>query len=476
MGTEGMSDVRWEGFTHEEIYARVQQGPGRAASADAEAAWSTVETTIRDVDEQLTRAVKQVGAGWQGAAADNVDGGMRAMSNWALDAAGDAQLTKNGIAAQAEQAGFVRAAMPPPRTAEWNDAVGRAMTEAGFVPGFADVGALEEQMANDRARAVEIMNHYSTRSSENQQMMNYWTQPPTVVVETVASAPASGLAGAASVSPVAFGFRRPTPSDASSATVPPAAGAILGPGGSAPSGDGVGAPPTAGGAIGAGLDTRPGTSAAGNAGTVPTAPDASSSASTSTSGPGVLPAVPAGGAAPSRAGRPPGTATFPRGTGAPSDSSSAGERAPYSAASVGVRPVVPGPPSRPGAGGPGFRDAPLDRVAVPRSPLGAVEPLPRPNVGSFPTEPIPRPHAGVPSEGTHPGRGVAEPIPTAERAVSRSATPAGHGILPMGGPGRPAGQEHRRPDYLIDDTDAFADDRRFTPPVIGGDDIEGSHD
>ena len=40
-----MSDVRWEGYSHDEIYARVQQGPGRLASADAEAAWSTVEGT-----------------------------------------------------------------------------------------------------------------------------------------------------------------------------------------------------------------------------------------------------------------------------------------------------------------------------------------------------------------------------------------------------------------------------------------------
>jgi hypothetical protein len=33
-----------------------------------------------------------------------------------------------------------------------------------------------------------------------------------------------------------------------------------------------------------------------------------------------------------------------------------------------------------------------------------------------------------------------------------------------------SGGEHRSPDYLVDDTDAFADDSWFTPPVIGGDD------
>jgi hypothetical protein len=44
-------------------------------------------------------------------------------------------------------------------------------------------------------------------------------------------------------------------------------------------------------------------------------------------------------------------------------------------------------------------------------------------------------------------------------------------VLPFGGVGtRPAQQEHRRADYLLDDADAFADDRWFTPAVIGGDD------
>jgi hypothetical protein len=33
------------------------------------------------------------------------------------------------------------------------------------------------------------------------------------------------------------------------------------------------------------------------------------------------------------------------------------------------------------------------------------------------------------------------------------------------------GRDRRRPDYLIDDTDAFADDRWFTPAVITPDDV-----
>ena len=107
------------------------------------------------------------------------------MSSWALDAAGDALLTRNGIAAQADEAAFVRTHMPPPRTAEWNQTMGQVLAAEGYVPAIADLGALEDRMANDHARAVELMNQYSIRSVDNQKLMNYWTPPPTVVVEAV---------------------------------------------------------------------------------------------------------------------------------------------------------------------------------------------------------------------------------------------------------------------------------------------------
>jgi PPE family len=452
MGAQGMSDIRWEGFTHDEIYARVQQGPGRAASADAEAAWSTVESTIRAVDEQLTRAVRQVGAGWQGAAAERVHGGMNVMSNWALDAAGDALLTKHGIAAQAEEAGHVRAAMPPPHTAKWNDTVGQVVAGAGLVPGMTDIGPLEDQMANDRARAVELMNQYSARSSENRQMMNYWTQPPTVVVETVAPASTSG---AATVSLAGIGTGHTTSSAMGSPATPADVAGQVGVPVPAPAGGSD--PPGAGARMDAGPGMPSATNAAGSASAVPaTAWQSPSSASNPTTGadrtaaPGLVPVVPTPGTGPSSTGRVP--ASRPGLDTRPSASSSA--RPHGTDLPNGVRPVVPGPPSRSASG-----EAPLP---------GRV---PGPGV---PAEPVPRPSHGVPREspGTWRATSVEPGVPAA--TSSRGVTPTGHGIIPMGGVGRPADQEHRRPDYLIDDTDAFADDRWFTPPVIGGDDNDMS--
>lgn len=429
-----MSDVRWEGLSHEEIYARVQQGPGRLASSDAEAAWNTVESTIRAVDAQLTRAVKQIGAGWQGRAADAVHGGMTVMSNWALDAAGDATLTKNGIAAQAEQAGHLRSAVPPPRTEEWNRLVNQQVPGVGLMSAMGDLGALEEKMANDHAVAVDMMNRYSSQSSDNQRMMNYWTQPPTVVVQAVPTVSANRTGS--SVSAAAVGSR------AGSATVP------------------AGSPPGASGAGGRGGDTSSVPEADGAvipnvavAGAAPSSADSRSAGrgaaagGGSTTGPAGSAVAP--GAVPGTRGDPavtPLPGTVPIGGG-----SAGSSRAP-------ARFPGYGPERRLPSGGPVVGNG--VRSIVPGPPPPGGEPSGRP------------PRTSVPGTSSEMPRATGLPAEAAERAATgRSSTAAGHGILPMGGAGavRAVEQEHRRAAYLIDDSDAFADDRWFPPPVISGD-------
>jgi hypothetical protein len=457
-----MSDVRWEGFSHEEIYSRVQQGPGPLASADAEAAWSTVESTIRTVDAQLTRAVKQIGAGWQGRAAEAVQGGMTVMSNWALDAAGDASLTKNGISAQAEQAGRLRSAMPPPRTAEWNRIVQEEVPGVGLMSAMGDLGALEEQMADDHAAAVEMMNRYSSQSSDNQRLMNYWTQPPTVVVEaasarsTTSTAPL-GAAGAVGARPGAGGLRTGAPADGSSSGrgVDPSSAAVPAALGFP---DVAGAAPSPGRPGGAGMPAEIGppngerSGRVGSAAVPGRAPGAVDPyADTPVGRPGTVPGTAADRGDPAAVPR---TSTIPVGVhpGAEGRAPGAVGRWPRSDPSVGgdVRPVVPGPPARPGGA--------ADGRTAPATPLDTAEP------------PARAPRSSTPGAGEPPPRAAG---PAAEAAAERMAAgrsaSAGHGIVPMGGAVRPTEQTHARAAYLIDDTDAFADDRWFPPPVISGD-------
>ncbi|MHA6630744.1 hypothetical protein ACU61A_35350, partial [Pseudonocardia sichuanensis] len=64
-----------------------------------------------------------------------------------------------------------------------------------------------------------------------------------------------------------------------------------------------------------------------------------------------------------------------------------------------------------------------------------------------------------------------EPAPRAAPRSPLTGHPAGLYPPPIA-PGMAGGQEreHRRPDYLLDDSDAFADDRWFPPAVITPDD------
>ena len=97
------------------------------------------------------------------------------------------------------------------------------------------------------------------------------------------------------------------------------------------------------------------------------------------------------------------------------------------------------------------------------------------------------PRAGIPgglggSEPTSPRGGIPGGIAAEGESVRPGAVPAGttgttaartgsHGFFPPGGGGLGnQGREHRRPSYLVDDTDAFGDDRYFTPGVITPDD------
>jgi hypothetical protein len=439
-----MSDIRWEGYSHEEIYAKVQQGPGRLASADAEAAWSTVESTIRAVDAQLTRAVNRIGAGWQGRAADAVHGGMTVMSNWALDAAGDATLTRNGITAQAEQAARLRTAMPPPHTAEWNRMVHEEIPAVGLMSATGDLGALEERMANDHAVAVDMMNRYSSQSSDNQRMMNYWTQPPAVVVEAVAPASSTGgVIGALGTAGAVAAATAIRPGAARAGPALDAPGRVEPDGGAAPPGVGGAASGGNGAATTAGTTPGPAGSGPGAAGAVP-GPGARGSGATGPAGRPTPTGSTTGRAGAGAVGRPP--AENPPAARGPLPGSAGGR--PYANPPGGVRAIVPSPPAQAGTATDwrtGLRTAPVEPPAGPARPtapgaVGVAEPAPR--------------GAAIPAEG--------------ERAPA-SRTGTGHGFLPMTGATRPGDQEHRRPSYLVDDTDAFADDRWFPPPVISAD-------
>ncbi|WP_343945788.1 PPE domain-containing protein, partial [Pseudonocardia zijingensis] len=183
-----MNDIRWEGMSHDEIYAAVHQGPGAAVSGPAEDAWKEAEALIVRIDERIASAIAASAAEWEGGAADATRSAMTPLGQWALDAARQAKLTAAAVTGQGLQANYVREHMPEPLTEQRNAAIGEALTDPTYIfHGLDDLQAVEEDAANRSARAIELMKHYTEGSEGNRDFWTSWPFPPQV---TVASAPA----------------------------------------------------------------------------------------------------------------------------------------------------------------------------------------------------------------------------------------------------------------------------------------------
>ncbi|MFD1524049.1 hypothetical protein [Pseudonocardia yunnanensis] len=393
----------------------------------------------------------QSAGGWEGSAADASRAAMTPLGQWALDAANDAKITAQAVTSQGEQARELRNAMPEPNAAQLDAEYERALTDPTYIfHGLDDLQAAEQESANRAARAVDLMNGYTNNSYENRRHMDYWTLPPQVTVEASGSAPApvGGVAG-------------------------PGGGGFAGGGGALA---GAEIAPASASAVAAGTTAMPtvGAAAPGGIGPGGPLPGAASGAVGSSGGvgSGVVPPpiVPSAGGIPVRSPGQEGAGRL--GAGPPGDrSTGAGSSVPVTpGARPGVRQVLPSPSPRAGTQ-PSWRDLVSAR---PGSEPGAARPWPRGD-----EERRVPPPAGSRTVGEITGRG-----PGAERAAAAAepgartggagrATTTGHpGLYPpmTAGPVAGNGQERRRPDYLVDDTDAFADDRWFTSAVIGADD------
>jgi PPE family len=478
-----VSDVRWQGFTHQEIYDAVRQGPGAAISTSAVGAWTRTEALITQIDQRIMAAMTGSKSGWEGSAADATRSAMTPLGQWALDAANDAKITASAVETQGAQAEELRAQMPPPLTAEQNAEMQRALTDPTYIfHGLDDMQRLEERAANEAARAVELMDQYTNNSYENRRNMDFWTFPPQVTVVTDPVGPGAGGPGAPGIpGPGATGVPGPgapgvpgpgapgipglgapgvagpvAPAPTAPAEVLPAApGAAPPPGAAVPPGVAPPGPPGGSGAA-PGAPPPPVPPAA-----VPPLPGQPPGANAPGPGPAVPPAqtppTAPGGAPPPGSVIPPGPGAVPPGR-------------PGATTPGGVRPVVPGPPPRATPppswrdivpAGPGARDTGA-RIPAPGTidtdralPPGARTTEPP---GARPiTDPTPRPAAtgAPPPTGTRPGfPGTAGPM-----------------YPPMtAGMGAGSERERRRPDYLLDDSDAFTDDRWFPSAVITPDD------
>ncbi|WP_219412948.1 PPE domain-containing protein [Pseudonocardia nigra] len=477
-----MSDIRWKGFSHQEIHQLVTAGPGHLASVDAQTLWLDVERRLREIDTNLAAATARLAGSWEGAAADSTRSGLTPLGDWATQAVRHAARTAQALERQAELVATMRNSVPPPpQNSVPEESPGLSPKDgAALDPDWAAADAERDRLAQ---QAVDAMENYGSGSAQNKPHMYPMGRPLAVTVD-VAAAPAGGEGVGSSPGwdaggrgPAEIGGAGHLPGSvatpgaagpgASLATPPPPASPASPAAGSAPGAAPPVVPAAPGGFGAAGVGpTGPGPAAApGRGAPVPTG-NGGSGIGTGSGTP--VAAVPGGlTASGGGTGRAPGSSAAP-GTGRQQGGSAGPAGAPF-------RPVVPAVP-QPGSATPGWRSAPAvvdSRTPPPERGRGGAGGPAVP--GSAGGAPRPSPELRPPASGSPAERPATSTAASGEPARSGGTprTGLGHGYFPPVGMGGAAGgseREHRRPAYLVDDTDAFADDRWFTEPVITPDD------
>jgi hypothetical protein len=434
-----MADQRLAGLSHQELYAMAHGGqPGAASTSQASLAKAAqvLENVSRTLDEPLS----QLGMGWQGRAAEAARGGIGQHAQWAQQAATQVGSIAEKAGAQFTSATKVIAEMPPPPSAP----------AAG-----ANLAAAEDQAANLRQRALELMQGHAQECTQ--------TRP----TEVIARAPTAGTAAAAA---------GPEATRTGGRGGVRAAPAVEGGGPAGGIADGGGPGRTvsrAGLAESAGARADAGRSAASGAGTRPASaePYRPGQGGTARGAAGVEPLGTVGArgerGGPARGPIPEGSWTVTPGAGA-----ARGERSPR------MRPVDPAAVSEPYASGPrGSR--PGQRPGVPRGereerdrrrtprPLAPRGEVPHPL--SSRGGPAPGGPGGPGTQGAAYDPGGAGTDPASARGPGHPGADAT--VMPpmVGGLGYPDSDpgQHERLDYLLDEHDMFDENGWVAPPVIG---------
>lgn len=186
-----MSEHRWQGYSHQELFDQIHQGPGPDGSTAPVRRWAELSRALGEIDAGLASALASAMADWQGEAAENARGSLRPLGEWAVQAQQAAELMRERVERQAEFVSKARTDMPPPVpvTAE-NPGAAKSMLIHLF-GGQSDYEAQEAEQNAAEQRAFEVMRTYESSTSANTTSLASFTPPPRVVVD----APPAGTGG-----------------------------------------------------------------------------------------------------------------------------------------------------------------------------------------------------------------------------------------------------------------------------------------
>ncbi|MFD4674594.1 PPE domain-containing protein [Lentzea sp. NPDC058450] len=188
-----MTDHRFQGYGHPELYKMINSGPGVSASIPVEAGWKKIAATLAQIDADLHTGLKKMGADWESDAADAAQGALSPLAEWAGFAETGATTMESSARLQGEYIADARKKMPEvvPVTTEKPgllDIAAGALTGpvgmAHVVGQQVDHERQEAAADNAAAQAVKVMEDYQSDSRWNSSTLGDFPTPPTVVIDT----------------------------------------------------------------------------------------------------------------------------------------------------------------------------------------------------------------------------------------------------------------------------------------------------
>ncbi|MFI9385185.1 PPE domain-containing protein [Kutzneria sp. NPDC052558] len=173
-------DVRWRGYTHQELYDAINSGPGAAASADPAARWAAISGVLAEISGDLSNGIGAAHEHWGGAAAESALGGIAQLARWADAAHADAATVRAGAEAQADYVTRARADMPAPVKAPEPGPAGWLGDLVSLFLGQVDAEIIEAAQDAAATRAFEVMSTYEHNTAANTGSLRAFDPVPVV--------------------------------------------------------------------------------------------------------------------------------------------------------------------------------------------------------------------------------------------------------------------------------------------------------
>jgi hypothetical protein len=173
-------DIRWRGYTHQELYDAINSGPGAAASADPVARWDAISTALSEIGGDLSSGIGAAHQHWSGAAAESAFGGIAQLARWAQDAHTSAVSVRTSAEVQADYISQARSDMPVPVMAPEPGPSGWLGDLVSLFTGQVDAEIVEAAQEAAATRAFEVMTTYEHNTASNTASLRAFDAVPVV--------------------------------------------------------------------------------------------------------------------------------------------------------------------------------------------------------------------------------------------------------------------------------------------------------